>query len=101
MSSGLDSASKNAPTILDQTDLRKYFKTVVDGNRTHKAKPDPEVFLTAARDRSDFDTVVLSSAALNDDDLFLDDMPFPELVAALPDRSVWPSEHVTDVLIPA
>ena len=42
------SASKNAPTILDQTDLRKYFKTVVDGNRTHKAKPDPEVFLTAA-----------------------------------------------------
>lgn len=42
------SASKNAPTILAQTDLEKYFVTIVDGNRTQKAKPNPEVFLTAA-----------------------------------------------------
>ncbi len=42
------SASKNAPTILEQCDLRKYFKSMVDGNRTTKAKPDPEVFLLAA-----------------------------------------------------
>lgn len=44
------SASKNAPTILAQTDLEKYFITIVDGNRTQKAKPNPEVFLTAAQD---------------------------------------------------
>lgn len=58
-------------------------------------------FLSVARDRRDVDTVILSQAALNDDGLFLDDMPFSELEAALPDVSVWPSEHVTDVLIPA
>ncbi len=44
------SASKNAPAILEQTDLMKYFGAIVDGNRTQKAKPDPEVFLTAASD---------------------------------------------------
>lgn len=47
---GVASASKNAPRILEQTDLAKYFGTMVDGNRTQKAKPDPEVFLTAASD---------------------------------------------------
>jgi beta-phosphoglucomutase len=46
----LASASKNAPAILRFTGLEGAFESVVDGNRTHRAKPDPEVFLTAAAD---------------------------------------------------
>jgi beta-phosphoglucomutase len=46
----LASASKNAPRILQYTSLEKVFESVVDGNRTVNAKPDPEVFLTAASD---------------------------------------------------
>lgn len=42
------SASKNAMMILENLDLISSFDTVVDGNRVSKAKPDPEVFLTAA-----------------------------------------------------
>lgn len=46
----LASASKNAPRILQHTGLDEIFESVVDGNRTVNAKPDPEVFLTAASD---------------------------------------------------
>lgn len=45
----LGSASKNAPFILSQLGIEKYFDAVVDGNCISKAKPDPEVFLTAAK----------------------------------------------------
>jgi len=45
----LGSASKNARTILDRVDLRKHFDAIVDGNDVSKAKPDPEVFLIAAK----------------------------------------------------
>lgn len=45
----LGSASKNAPLILKRLALRDYFDAVVDGNSVSKAKPDPEVFLAAAR----------------------------------------------------
>lgn len=45
----LGSASKNAPLILSQLGIEKYFDAVVDGNCISKAKPDPEVFLTAAK----------------------------------------------------
>lgn len=45
----LGSASKNARTILDRVDLRKHFNAIVDGNDVSKAKPDPEVFLIAAK----------------------------------------------------
>lgn len=44
----LGSASKNARTILEKTDLLEKFDAVVDGNDVSKAKPDPEVFLIAA-----------------------------------------------------
>lgn len=44
----LGSASKNAKSILDKTDLSKKFDVVIDGNDVKKAKPDPEVFLIAA-----------------------------------------------------
>lgn len=45
----LGSASKNAQTILDKTKINHYFQAVVDGNSVSKAKPDPEVFLKAAK----------------------------------------------------
>jgi beta-phosphoglucomutase len=46
---GLGSASKNTPLILERVGMEKLFDAVADGNVVHKAKPDPEVFLTAAR----------------------------------------------------
>jgi beta-phosphoglucomutase len=45
----LGSASKNARIILERVNLKKYFDAIVDGNDVSKAKPDPEVFLIAAK----------------------------------------------------
>lgn len=45
----LGSASKNAAVILDKLAISSLFDAVVDGNHVSKAKPDPEIFLTAAR----------------------------------------------------
>ncbi|MBT8324739.1 MAG: beta-phosphoglucomutase [Winogradskyella sp.] len=45
----LGSASKNARTILDMVHLKDQFNAIVDGNDVSKAKPDPEVFLIAAK----------------------------------------------------
>ena len=45
----LGSASKNARTILKKVNLYKKFDAIVDGNDVSKAKPDPEVFLIAAK----------------------------------------------------
>ncbi|QDO93551.1 beta-phosphoglucomutase [Formosa sediminum] len=45
----LGSASKNARVILEKVNLLNKFKTIVDGNDVTKAKPDPEVFLNAAK----------------------------------------------------
>ena len=45
----LGSASKNAKPILEKVNLLPYFDSIVDGNSVTKAKPDPEVFLIAAR----------------------------------------------------
>ena len=45
----LGSASKNAKPILEKVGLLSYFDVLVDGNEVAKAKPDPEVFLTAAK----------------------------------------------------
>jgi beta-phosphoglucomutase len=45
----LGSASKNARPILEKTGIRHYFDAVVDGNDVSNAKPDPEVFLIAAK----------------------------------------------------
>ncbi len=46
----LGSASRNAGLILDRVRIRRLFDAVVDGNRVSRAKPDPEVFVTAAAD---------------------------------------------------
>ncbi|RZJ36409.1 MAG: beta-phosphoglucomutase [Flavobacterium sp.] len=45
----LGSASKNARPILDRVNIRHFFDAIVDGNDVTNAKPDPEVFLNAAR----------------------------------------------------
>ena len=45
----LGSASKNARPILEKVNLLHYFDVIVDGNNVTKAKPDPEVFLLAAK----------------------------------------------------
>jgi beta-phosphoglucomutase len=44
----LGSASKNAKPILQKVNLLSDFDAIVDGNDVSRAKPDPEVFVTAA-----------------------------------------------------
>lgn len=46
----LGSASKNARLILDKVNLTDAFHAIVDGTNVTKAKPDPEVFLVAAKE---------------------------------------------------
>lgn len=46
----LGSASKNARTILTGLKLTGFFDSIIDGNKVSKAKPDPEVFLMAAKE---------------------------------------------------
>ncbi|WP_341456813.1 HAD-IA family hydrolase [Caloramator fervidus] len=46
----LGSVSKNAMIILENTRLKEYFDVIIDGNKVTKAKPDPEVFLKAAKE---------------------------------------------------
>lgn len=43
------SSSKNTPLILDRIGMAHFFDAVADGNEITKSKPDPEVFLLAAR----------------------------------------------------
>ena len=45
----LGSASKNAHTILEKVDLLEKFDAIVDGNGVSIGKPNPEVFLNAAK----------------------------------------------------
>jgi beta-phosphoglucomutase len=45
----LGSASKNARPILEKTGILNLFDAIVDGNDVSNAKPDPEVFLQAAK----------------------------------------------------
>lgn len=44
------SASKNALLILDRLSITERFDTIIDGTRVQSAKPDPEVFVMAARE---------------------------------------------------
>jgi len=46
----IGSASKNARTILDGIKITDMFDAIVDGNKIHTAKPDPEVFVRGARE---------------------------------------------------
>ncbi len=45
----IGSSSKNTPLILKQIGLENAFDAVADGNQITHSKPDPEVFLLAAR----------------------------------------------------
>ena len=45
----IGSSSRNAPLILQRIGLADYFDAVADGNDITRSKPDPEVFLLAAR----------------------------------------------------
>lgn len=43
------SSSKNTPLILERIGLADFFDAIADGNEITKSKPDPEVFLLAAK----------------------------------------------------
>ena len=45
----IGSSSKNTPVILEKIGMDKSFDAVADGNDISRSKPDPEVFLIAAR----------------------------------------------------
>lgn len=45
----IGSSSKNTPMILEKIGLSNYFDAVADGNEIKNSKPDPEVFLLAAK----------------------------------------------------
>jgi beta-phosphoglucomutase len=45
----IGSSSKNARTILQAVGLEEEFEVITDGNHLTRSKPDPEVFLIAAR----------------------------------------------------
>jgi len=60
----LGSASKNAPLILKKVGLFERFSAIVDGNNVSKAKPNPEVFLIAAKKlkKEPVDCIVIEDA---------------------------------------
>ena len=45
----LGSASKNAQLALDKLEIADWFDAIADGHAYTRGKPDPDVFLTAAR----------------------------------------------------
>ena len=45
----IGSSSRNTPAILKQIGLGDFFDAVADGNQIQNSKPDPEVFLLAAK----------------------------------------------------
>jgi len=61
---GLASSSKNAPAVLRLLNIENQFDTVVDGSMVTLAKPDPELFLLAAKrlQTSPADCVVFEDA---------------------------------------
>ncbi|MDD5149940.1 MAG: beta-phosphoglucomutase [Flavobacterium sp.] len=60
----LGSASKNARPILEKTGTLSFFDAIVDGNDVSNAKPDPEVFLIAAKllDKKPKDSIVFEDS---------------------------------------
>jgi alpha,alpha-trehalose phosphorylase len=49
LKTALASASRNAPQLLDRLGIATLFDCVVDAGRIARSKPDPEIFLAAAR----------------------------------------------------
>ena len=54
----------NAEFVLNESGLRRYFPVIVDGQQVARPKPDPEIFLRAARllGRSPRDCVVFEDS---------------------------------------
>ncbi len=46
----LGSSSKNSILILEKLGIMHYFSAIIDGNKIHLSKPNPEVFLKGASD---------------------------------------------------
>ncbi|MCD7036527.1 beta-phosphoglucomutase [Metabacillus sp. GX 13764] len=46
---GLASVSKNAFAVMESLGLKEEFDVIVDAAKIQKGKPDPEIFLTAAK----------------------------------------------------
>ena len=46
---GLGSSSKNAVLALSKVDMLDYFEIIIDGTKTTRSKPDPQVFLLGAK----------------------------------------------------
>lgn len=44
----LASSSKNAPEVISRLELSEYFTALADANTVQKAKPEPDIFLSAA-----------------------------------------------------
>lgn len=61
---GLGSSSKNAPYILEKTNLTSYFDSIVDGSMISHSKPNPEVFLKCAEllNVKPYDALVIEDA---------------------------------------
>lgn len=49
MKIALASSSKNASYVIDLLGIREYFEAIVDGNMILNTKPNPEIFLLAAK----------------------------------------------------
>lgn len=49
LKTALASASRNAPQLLERLGIATLFDCVVDAGRIARSKPDPEIFLAAAR----------------------------------------------------
>lgn len=45
----LGSASKNAVLTLEKVNLLNYFEVIIDGTKTTRSKPDPQVFQLGAQ----------------------------------------------------
>lgn len=58
----IGSASKNARSVLDKLQIVDYFDYIIDGNDTTYSKPDPEVFILAAKKLGTDDVVVFEDA---------------------------------------
>jgi beta-phosphoglucomutase len=61
---GLGSSSKNAEMILQKLGISNYFEVIIDGTKTTKTKPDPQVFQfgAASFDINPSDIVVFEDA---------------------------------------
>lgn len=49
LKTAIASVSRNAPRVLERIGLRDYFDTIADAAKVKNSKPDPEIFLTCAK----------------------------------------------------